>query len=252
MAHLEHLRKLHDASVKLADGFTIKGLDAGQRARLVLYGRMVELAGSFAVLGEAKSWTGMEAIGRSFLEAYVDFQNVAEDDKYVLFLELKAVTVQQRRLKAAVENRENKYLDGVRELPDIDKVISDQQTRIEKLKELGAKDLTKKDAFERAGAADIYEAIYASLSDEAHNNIATLYSRGVENSTYQFSIYPPQTADDIFALIDSVLGLLAAAGAAVHEMVKSPKLGDMKALREKIEAARNGEIDKYLAQKAGR
>jgi Family of unknown function (DUF5677) len=91
METLKFLRRAHDVAVELARPLKLDGLNAQQRAALLLYGTIIELAGAFTVLCEKGLWVGAPSTARSALEAYIDFCNVCHDAKYVRNLEAHVV-----------------------------------------------------------------------------------------------------------------------------------------------------------------
>jgi len=240
MEPLKFLRRAHDQAVEMAKPLKLDGLDAQRRAALLLYGTIVELAGAFTALCEQKLWVGAPTVARCTLEAYIDLRNTCQDAKYVRNLEA-AVGIEQLRTYKAARDEKNLYFEGVRAIGGLDEIMERTQNRVEELKMEGCGSLTIRERFTRAQAEDIYLSVYHSLCDEAHNGLATLYSRQLnEKNEVRFALYREEPRNDFLPLVDLAASILNDATVLVHEVLKTGNAEAATKLQNELAKIRKG------------
>lgn len=143
-----------------------------------IYCTLIELSESFSKLIECQCYSGTLSVYRTFLENYVDLQNLVNNEHYVYQLDYDNFRQEKRKLKAA--NNDNPYLKSIRKyandrLPKLDVEIAALKENCD-FKVLN----TIKDKFELAGMDKEYNGLYIILSAESHCSLEAIFDRHFE------------------------------------------------------------------------
>ncbi len=206
-----------------------------------LYGSMLELANSICVLVQGDSPIGIPILLRSIIEAFTDFNNLAETRTYGYHMDASNVKEWIKILEVAKQG-ENPYLAEISKLPNIDEILSDFKTQLEELKGKGYSPLNNFQKFEKSNLSNEYRSIYNFLCCDSHNNIRSLISRHADitddKSDYQLQFFAPVDLDTISDYIDSCIGILINSTILIHTALESSVIIEAKELAVKLSEIR--------------
>lgn len=202
---------------------------------------MLEVAGGCVVLADGQRYVGVPILARTSLEAYVDLKLLLEDPGYIHSIAVTEETGWIRLLRHASGG--SKYLYSLTENVDIGAELERREAEKRRRKQLGGRERSAKDRWEAAGMGDEYEAIFRTLSAEAHNDGRALGGRHyvVEGGVAQFAIYRDDPPWVVSVMLDAPR-LLYRAGVNVGE-----KFG----VTEFVNTALETEMDRVVRLVAG-
>jgi hypothetical protein len=165
-----------------------------KKLKLVLLHGMCRKAKSMVVLYEAKQFEGIEEIGRSIFEGYVDLENLQNDAKNYPFYMLACSERQKVVFLNAHERQsgDNFSAEVIEKLGEafgypVSKLKSDQESRIELICEKLPKKYVQKDkqgkrkplnSLEQkakwAGLESDYNGFYRLMSPHSHHDVSSL------------------------------------------------------------------------------
>ena len=239
MKAFELLKSNHDRLVPLAERIVFDKTVPLDLHRMSLYGSLIEFVGGICTLLEKQATIGVSSLLRSFLEAYVDLENLLQDPGYVKNMEASNSAEWLKILKAAKAGG-NPYLAGIEASPDLDEQIRKHETSIQNLKKEGRSVLNVFERFRNAKMEEEYRSLYNMLSSDAHSNMRALMGRHVEPTTKDFEVvyYKDIPLESFLYIVDTASGLLAGISEEIHSKYASPALAEVRQLREELATAR--------------
>ncbi|TCV84518.1 MULTISPECIES: DUF5677 domain-containing protein [Methylomonas] len=236
----EHLAELHDRCLELSSNINFDKRHALHFGLMSLYGSIVELVGSILILMNNNGKLGIRSLFRTFLETYVEFQNLAQDPKYGYYIDANDLKEWLKVLRVAAGNK-NPYLADIADMPNISSVIRDKEQQLQKLKQSGYEPLDIRSKFKRAGMEEEYFSIYNFLCTESHSNKRALIERhaDVGDNDYELVFYKSPPDEDFLDILDSAAGLLVSATIQLHEVFGSDSVSEAKLLGGKLKDARS-------------
>jgi hypothetical protein len=169
------LSAAHDHVAKCAAQIRFDIADEVERHVLGYLATMLEVTGGCVTLAEAHRYVGIPILARTSLEAYVDLKLLLDDREYMHCIAVVEEKGWIRLLRAASEG--NEYLRGLADNLDIPGEIDRRDAERRRRAGLGGSSLPAKVRWERAGMLQAYEAMYRTLSAEAHNDGRALGGR---------------------------------------------------------------------------
>jgi Family of unknown function (DUF5677) len=234
-----YYRKLMTDLLNHAASFTFDGTHPLHISTVSLYGSILELGGSLIPLLETEHYSTIPVVLRSILEAYVDLENLCKDPKYGYSLEIKTLVEGLKFLREA-RNEKNVYLGIIAEAPDLDERLTGMEAEKNRLIGLGYKDLNKFERFSKAGLENEYRTVYNWLCCAAHNDYRALRERHLEKQEQGLKIHYFKEADyqELETLFGTASELLVRASLAIHTLLNSERMDDLKVLREELDHLR--------------
>jgi hypothetical protein len=228
-----------DELIQLAATFTFDGTHPLHVNAVSLYGSIIELSSSLIPLLNSEHFSAIPVLLRSILEAYVDLENLCRDPKYGYSLEIKYLIENLKFLKEA-RNEKNAYLNIIAQAPDCEERISKMEAEINRLIQLGYKDLNRFERFSKAGMKNEYRTIYNWLCCASHNDYRALRDRhfevGEQGSTIHF--FKEADIQDLEVFFGIASELLLRASIAIHTLLSSAKSAELARLRADLDVLR--------------
>lgn len=210
-------------------------------ALVTLYGSILELSHAIRVQIGNGSPIGVPILLRSQLEAFVDFVNLAGDQKYGYHIDAANLREWKRVLTEA-KTTSNPYLRDISEFKDLDVAMADHESKLMELEAKGYRALNNFEKFDRSGQAQEYRSFYNFLCCHTHNNMRALIERHIEfiddGADIEVQFFAPAVLTDLVEYYDSAAGILVAATIGIHEALKSEKKAETEALSEKLQLLR--------------
>jgi hypothetical protein len=163
---LDFLAKVHDQSVDLLEAVKFDKNPYRDGYLLCLYASMVELCGGIVLLIEYDRKTALSPVFRTFLEAYVDFKNTAEDRAYVKFSHAR----HHKDWIKVLRTKANPFLASILAHHQLDASLQGHEADLKELKAEGIHPLKVDERFAKAGMTDEYLSVYHFESDAIHNS----------------------------------------------------------------------------------
>jgi hypothetical protein len=236
---LQFLGQVHDQSLELLRGVSFDKHPRRDGYLVCLYASMIELAGGIVLLVHNDRKTAMSPVFRTFVEAYVDLKNVAEDR---IFVEHSFARHHKDWIKILGANGEsNRFLGEVNAHEKRQEALKRHERELEKLRDQGVHPLKVAERFARAGMSDEYFALYHFESDAIHNSSQALLGRHVEETRgddFGLTLYKQRSLEDYDSYMDAAAVLLLDATRIVHEQINSGKQDDIQRLSQKLDAIR--------------
>jgi hypothetical protein len=142
-----------------------------QKVCIGLFQAVIEYAKAVHEIVLRRLFYAPTALHRAALEAYVDIVNASEDRGYCEHLEA-ADSLSWKRLLERASAESNPLLKEIAEAEFFETARRMHSERVRQLEKKGVKKLEPAERFQLAGMTDEYEAAYAMLSAEAHNNVS--------------------------------------------------------------------------------
>jgi hypothetical protein len=188
---LEELNSFLELSLACAERACTNGLrfdfyEPRHRYAVLLLRVVLDHARDVVALNKAARFGAVAIITRSALDAYADIANLGDHAAYWEHL----VAADASSWKPLLERASQRKNPVLKALSEDDALPVGRHHYAQELKALQAKGVQKLDIqerFRRAGLTNEYEATYALLSAEAHNNVSGLQSRYIdwdENSAW--------------------------------------------------------------------
>jgi hypothetical protein len=188
---LEELNSFLELSLACAEQARANGLrfdfyEPRHRYAVLLLRVVLDHARDVVALNQAARYGGVAIITRSALDAYADIANLCDHANYWEHL----VAADASSWKPLLERASQGKNPVLKALSEDDMLPVGRHHYAQELKAMRAKGVEKLDIqerFRRAGLTNEYEATYAILSAEAHNNVSGLQSRYIdwdENSAW--------------------------------------------------------------------
>ncbi|MFH1077414.1 MAG: DUF5677 domain-containing protein [Pseudomonadota bacterium] len=227
----EYLGELHDRCLELLSGLQFDKHHRLHFGLVSLYSSLLEFVGCILILMNNKGKLGVRPLFRTFLEAYVEFHNLAQDPKYGYFIEANDLKEWLKVLKEA-RDTQNPYLAEISALPNLDSIIAKDEREFEELKNKGYEPLSIYSKFERAGMVEEYRSLYNFLCTETHSNKRALIDRHAEfgNDDYELVVYKNQSDESFLSVLDYAAGFLVSATIRLHEVLESSEVAEAKLL----------------------
>ena len=162
-----------------ANGLRFDFYDPRHRYAVLLLWAVLDHARDVLALAQDGRFGAIPLITRSALDAYADIANLGDHPGYWEHLAAADASKWKPLLQRASEGK-NPVL---KPLTEDELLVASRRQNAQELKALQAKGVHKLDIderFRRAGLTSEYEATYAMLSAEAHNNVSSLQSRYVD------------------------------------------------------------------------
>lgn len=235
-ATLNLLKEVHNRAVELSSQLSFDKKHPLHLQSVSLYGSILELSSSIAILTKDGPKTGVPIVLRSLLEAVVDLVNLCEEPTYGYYLEAREASDWVNFLGAAAHGN-NPYLDQVAEAPGLKESLEKHKEKLAGLKSKGYSPLQIKSKFKKAGMESEYATIYAELCTHSHNTIRALRKRHVEVADDGFNVvfYRLTTLDEIEHYLGMSVELLVQATERLHKLLNSDALEAVTALRNEVD-----------------
>lgn len=236
----EYLGELHDRCLALLSGLKFNKHHALHFTLVSLYSSLVELVGCIFILMNNNGKLGVRPLFRTFLEAYIEFQNLAQDPKYGYFIEANDLKEWLKVLNAARDTK-NPYLADISALPNLDSIIADAEKELQDLKRKGYEPLDIYSKFKRANMVEEYRSLYNFLCTETHSNKRALIDRHAEIGAddYELVVYKNPPDENFLPVLDSAAGLLVSATIRLHEVLESSAVAEAKLLYASLQGVRS-------------
>ena len=242
---LEFARRIHDLSVKELPTVKFDGSQEYDRLVVMLYTTSIEQLGSVLTLFTNDVSAGANTLFRSYLEAFVDLQNLLTDPSYV---DVCNYSYSQQWMTVFREaDEDNPFLAGLTDNENYREIVSQHKKQIADLESKGITHMTVLDRFKKAEMKDVYRSVYNFACAESHNNIRSLASRHLEadkDGKLEVVAYRGFSEEEHEALLDSVCGTLVNISIQVHEKFQSGRTHPFNAFKEELteyRAKRDGE-----------
>ncbi len=219
----------------------IKGNSPSNIVKICLYSRLIELTHSQIILWERKSYAGIDPIFRTFFEAYVDLENLFNDQNYIQHIHYEYHRQWLVVLHAA-QSSQNPFLSKIGRSPDLQQRISYYKEQLAILKKAGIeKCLTKKEKLCRTNMKTEYESIYNFLCSDSHNDYRSLISHHIEEDGDNFNVvlFRKELLEDSLPILDAVAALLLNVSERIHLEYKSSKVADIQKLKAEFAKIRS-------------
>ena len=183
------LANVHDHVARCAGAIRFDISDEIQRHLLGYLATMLEVAGGCVALAESGRYVGIPILARTSLEAFVDLKLLLNDAAYVHSIAMMEQKGWIRLLRHASAG--SKYLYSLVENLDLPAEIERREAEKRRREQLGGREWSTKDRWEAAGLGDEYEAMFRTLSAEAHNDGRAVGGRHfvVENDAARLVVY---------------------------------------------------------------
>lgn len=155
---------------------------------LCLYHRIIEVSNDCVALLSAKNSKQSSSfiLLRTLLEAMADFVLLANDPNYIFRLQANYHKENIKAVNLALEDKQNPFYEGV-DWKALEVQQNEAKLQLEKLKENGYQPINEFEKIEKIStmSADGNNqfVVYRILSGEAHNNIAVLKARYIDNKS---------------------------------------------------------------------
>lgn len=146
------------------------------RNLIALYCSLVEYSDSLIHLVKYQKGISVPVVFRGFLEAYVDFKNLAEDRMYGNHMEASYFKEWLKVIEEASQ-KQNAYLASIAEDSDLEVKIQENRNKLAELQSKGFGALNQFEKFEKAGMVEEYRSVYNIVCSHSHNNIRSLIDR---------------------------------------------------------------------------
>ena len=235
MKAFDFLKSLHERLVPLAESIVFDKTATVDLHRLSLYGSLIEFAGGICTLLENQANIGVTSLLRSFIESYVELENLIRDPDYVKNMESSYSAEWLKVLKAAKAGG-NPYLAGVAKSLDLDDQIEKHEGRLQELRKCGRPVLSIFAKFKAAGMEEEYRSLYNMLSSDAHSNMRALLGRHVEASGDDFDVvyYKDISLKACIYVLDTTAGLLVGISMKIHAQYASPNQDQVNQLHNEL------------------
>ncbi|GAC22509.1 hypothetical protein GMES_0199 [Paraglaciecola mesophila KMM 241] len=191
---------------------------------VTLYSALIEFSDSILLLVNNKRDIAVPIVFRSFLEAYVDFVNLANDRKYGYFME---ASFHHSWIKLLTESNEgsNPYVQGIANNPDLKRMLEHHQHQLCSLKERKYPPLNVFNKFKKAKLLNEYKTIYAMLCLYSHNNISALNDRFLrllaDAKTFEIVLFREREDNELLAFIGTGAIQLRQCSYLIHSIFDS-------------------------------
>ena len=182
-----YLAELHDRCLALLSGLKFDKHHALHFGLVSLYSSLIELVGCILILMDNSGKLGVRPLFRTFLEAYVEFYNLAQDPKYGYFIEANDLKEWLRVLRAARDTK-NPDLAKIAALPNLASIIANSERELQDLKKKGCEPLDICAKFKRADMEEEYRSLYNFLCTDTHSNKRALINRHAEISDGDYEL----------------------------------------------------------------
>lgn len=163
---------------------------------MCLYGRIVELSVSALNLMKANDSAGIPILLRAQMEAFVDFANLIEDENFI------------KIIAATFVDQKNRLYSNLSKHLDPSEIQQPEDKNTEKLLE-GHKPQTIWKRFENIHLEKTYVSAYFIFCNYAHNNLAMLEHRQLENNEGRYNVtFFKEEPLDIFLRFAMTLGAM--------------------------------------------
>lgn len=176
--------QLHQEAIQLAATLKFDKSHPWHRNLVSLFGSMIELLGSTCILIQEEAHIAIPILLRSYIEAYLDYVNLASDKTYGFHMDA-AEAKEWIKLLGEAKFGENPFLTNIASYEEIAVALAQQQLKLCQLKRDGYNPLSQEDKFIKAKLSPLYRSVYNSLCCDSHNNIRSLVSRHINISTDQ-------------------------------------------------------------------
>ena len=163
--------------------------DPQQRVCIGFLQAIIEYARAIHMVASQGMYYAPTTMHRAALDAYVDIVNVCKDREYCEHLEAADALSWKRLLERASAGR-NPLLKAIAEAEHFEDGRRMYSDTVRELEARGVKKLEPADRFKLAEMTDEYEAAYAMLSAEAHNNVSFVTNHYFVVSTEEPALRP--------------------------------------------------------------
>src|SRR6476646_6194877 len=225
---LGFLSKLHDQSIKLLRELRFNKQLHADGYIVCLYASMIELCGGIITLVESGRQSSLSSVVRTFLEAYVDFENLRENPNYIFNCYARHHENWIKVLSDAQQS--NPYLAGIHRHEFRERAaLKRHQSELQRLKKEGFAPLQIATRFGRAGMAEEYRSLYHLECEGTHNSLQALMKRHMElgEDGFELALYRDLSPDDYAAQLSLTARLLLDATLRIHARLKSGREKDI-------------------------
>lgn len=215
-----------------------------------LYCTMMELMRSACILLRQNAGVAVPIVLRSFVEAHIDFLNLAKDRTYGYRMDAASLREWVKLIREA-GCKNNPFLKGLAELANSQSLLVQWEDKLRVLKEKGYAPLTLKEKFQTANLEDVYASLYNDLCCEAHNNIRSLTSRHVniaeDGADFEVQLFLPVCLDDFVAEMDTFCGITLETTKQIHDLLENGQNETLLALNQDLDELRKTEMTEQAA-----
>ena len=235
-----YLGELHDRCSELLSEIKFDKHHILHFCLVSLYSSLIELVGCILILMKNNAKLGIRPLFRTFLETYVEFQNLSQDPKYGYHIDANDLKEWLKVLRAARDTN-NPYLVDIGALPNLDSIIKESEQQLQEPKDKGYEPLNIYYKFKRADMEEEFRSLYNFLCTESHSNKRALINRHAEinDSDYDIVLYKNPPDESFLPVLDSAAGLLVSATIRLHEVLDSCEVSKAKLLEEGLKEARS-------------
>ena len=180
-SQFEFMCQLHQEAMLLVTSCKFDKSHPWHRNLVSLYGSMLELLGSTCILIQEEAHIAIPILLRSFIEAYLDFVNLASDKTYGFYMDA-AEAKEWIKILGEAKTGANPFLNNIATDEEIAGALSQQKEMLCKLGQDGYNPLSQEGKFIKAKLSPLYRSVYNSLCCDAHNNLRSLVSRHINLS----------------------------------------------------------------------
>jgi len=252
--YYEFMCHLHETVLGLVESLHFDKKHPWHLHLVLLYGTMIELLGSACILIREGVPMGVPILLRSALEADLDFMILAKERRYGYHIRAAELHEWIRILREA-KKRQNPFLSGIAQIPNLEEVLVHWQTELSELKEKGFGPLKQKQKFHRAELEPVYRSFYNFLCCHSHNNIRALVSRHIDiaadRKDFQVEYYAPVKLDALLPYIDSFCGIIVSSTETIHRILQSDSTDRVDALKKELDEQRRQILTEQLTPADG-
>jgi hypothetical protein len=235
-----YLGQLHDNCLEMLDSIKFDKYDSRHFCLMTLYSSLIELVGCIFILLNKNRKIGIRPLFRTFLETYVELQNLMQDPKYMNYIDANYVK-EWLKVFIAARDTENPYLAKIAASADLNISIEELEQQLKELKKKGYEPINIYRKFKQADMEEQYRSLYNFLCSDSHSSMRALISRHAEidNKDYGLVIYKDTPDETFLPVLDSAAELLVFATIRLHELLGSDAFSEAKRLEVGLKEARS-------------
>lgn len=218
------LKTAHDAAVHQTEHLRFDQNHPWHLHLVGIYGSLIELSSTIVLLIENKKATAVPILFRSFVEAYVDFRNLAADRSYGNHMQA-AYNDQWLKVLREAKAGGNPYLAGIGDAANLHAEIQTKSSELDRLKKQGFRALKVIERFDKADMLEEYRSLYNFMCGHTHNDIRALIDRHLEIDDNDFVVvyYKDEPVESFLTYLDSVCSMLIDASQRMHEVLETSR-----------------------------
>lgn len=240
MEVIDLVKKVHDAAVDETEHLRFDKTHPWHLHLIGLYGTQIELAFTLVLLIENQRYTAVPIVFRSFLEAFVDFCNLAAERSYGNHMQA-AYNEQWLKVFRDAESGDNPFLADIGGAENLGSEIDKHSAALKDLANRRFKPLKVIERFKKAGMVKEYHSLYNFMCSHSHNDIRSLISRHMDIGEDDFSVvfYKAEPLSSFVTYCDAVASALIDASQCIHGILGSKKEAHFVELRKEMDRIRS-------------